>query len=173
MFTYFLYNIPHALREPGYHSWYSDWLRTGWSGVRTPTDFSLLQKPSRAAPDSHSAVPSWIWPPTPIQYWGWEWVNTFLPPPYASMTLSGAVLPFKLSHPPEIWIAHVLTQNDSTNRIQWLLLPFWSTRTICEKVGWVAPLEGSGNYTCATCFGVTKNKNLRLPTECIVMWSSE
>lgn len=34
MFKYFFYNTPHPL-----HSWYSDWLRAGWYGVRIPTDF--------------------------------------------------------------------------------------------------------------------------------------
>jgi hypothetical protein len=37
-FTYFL-NTPHPLWEPGYHRWYNDLLRAGWSGVRIPADF--------------------------------------------------------------------------------------------------------------------------------------
>ena len=133
----FFYNTPHPLQEPGYHSWYSDWLRAGWSVVRIPTDFfsspKTVQSGSRST-QRGSFMKLTTHPHTVPGLRMGEYAST---PSVCLYDWGGADLPFKLSHPPENWIAHVLTQNDSTNRIQWLLLPFLEHKNYMWK-GWAS-----------------------------------
>jgi hypothetical protein len=53
-YYYYYYYVLLGTRDPGYRSWYSDWLRAGRSGDRIPVGLKF-SPPIQTGPETHSA----------------------------------------------------------------------------------------------------------------------
>lgn len=130
------YNTPHPLREPGYHGWYVDWLRAGRSGVRIPTDFFSSPKTVQSAygyTQRGYFMKLTSHPHTVPRLRMGEYAST---PSVCLYDMEWGSFTFQIIPSPRKLNAHVLTQNDNANRIQWLLLPFLEQNYM--RKGWVS-----------------------------------